>query len=649
MKTLFSVLSTFLLSFSVFAQSTQPTVTINTTGNRNKQVIIDGKNYSITNLTANDDQDIVITDLSIGQHSLDVVRSNINSNRTTSTKTTFTVRDGYDLAITIGASGAVSSAEKRIARWGNNNNNNNQLSTNAYNKLYSQVIAKTTATSRATLLETEWGNLNKKMTAQQASKLIQLVNSESLRLKLAKLAYADVSDQQNFSLVTNLLSSTYSRNELKTYIASLDTEVVDETGNVAGNNQPLTDAQFQQLYEEVNSETSTSRVYYLNNYFAREDNFYTSAQAKQLLELVPVESDRLTVAKNAYRGISDRENYGVVYQTLSNPYNRSQLVTYINTYDNEHPKSGITTANFDKLYQSVYNQTNSTNRYNAINTAFTSGGNYFTVAQAKKMITLVNSETSRLQLTKNAYKVLVDRTNYTQFNDLLSSTASRNDLTTYVNNYNNLYVGNGVAMSETDYNKLYKNVSASWNGSARFNLEADAFRNTNNYFTTYQVKQLLSLITSENDKLTLAKNSYDNIVDVNNFTELYSLFTTNGKNDLANFVTNTQNGTTTAVKIPMSESEFNTQYRKVQMTFGLGAKYSSLVTIFNTETNNFTVAQAKQLIGLVSSESNRLELAKSSYNNITDPANFPQIYELLSSQTSRNELMTYVGAAAYNN
>src|SRR5204863_394823 len=166
----------------------------------------------------------------------------------------------------------------------------------------------------------------------------------------------------------------------------------------------------------------------------------------------------------------------------------------------------MTTAKFDRLYQSVSNTYSSTSRYNTINAAFTTTGNYFTAAQAKKLISLVSGEANRLLLTKAAYRVLVDRSNYQQFNDLLNTTASRNDLKT--------------------------------------------------------------------------------------------------------FAANMQNGTTTTAKIAMPESTFRDMYTQVELTFGFGAKYSRLTQIFNTETNYFTVAQAKQLIQLVSSEKNRLELAK---------------------------------------
>lgn len=542
MKKLFTAFTLLLTGLAALAQTS--TVRINTTGNRNKQVIVDGKTYTINNVTARDSQAVVIADLAAGQHTLELVRTNTN-NRNTSTKSSFNLRDGYDLTLTVSANGSISTAETRIARRGNNNDRG-QLTTAAYNRLYNQTKAKSTSATRAAYLEAEWNNSDKQLSAQQASQLIQLVSSESLRLKLAKQVYPSVSDPQNFYRVSNLLSSSINRTELSNYIASLPDN--DEEGNVAGGNAetPFTDAAFRSVYNEVVAEpTAYERLYYLNNFFSRDFNHYTAAQAKQLIELVTADQDRLSVAKNAYRGVTDKENYNEVSALLSTTTSRTDLANYIRTYDTNNPwRTALSTTDFDKLYQSIYYQNSASGRYNAINKAFTTAGNYFTVAQAKKLIPLVTDEANRLLLSKAAYKVLTDRTNYQRFNEFLSTTASRNEFSNYVNNYE---------------------------------------------------------------------------------------------------------GTAVVVKTAMADADFSKLYRGVQLTFGIGAKYSTLTDIFNKDTNYFTVAQAKQLIQLVSAESNRLELAKSSYDNITDQANFSQLYDLFSSQSNRNALMNYVASNAYNN
>jgi hypothetical protein len=50
----------------------------------------------------------------------------------------------------------------------------------------------------------------------------------------------------------------------------------------------------------------------------------------------------------------------------------------------------------------------------------------------------------------------------------------------------------------------------------------------------------------------------------------------------------------------------------------------------------------------VSDEDNRLQLAKSSYDNIVDPENFSRLYDVFASQSKRNELAEYVRAYSYN-
>ncbi len=648
MKTLFFLLGSFFIGSLAFSQiQSNGTVTLNVKGIRTSKVAVDNRYYDISNTTVNEEETVVINSLANGQHSLEIVRRN-QYNRTISSTSTFTLREGYDLIININATGGISSTEKRSINQ--EVGNAIPISSTVYNKLYAATKKKTSSVLRTTFLENEFTNTNKRFTSKQASGLIQLVNSESMRFKLAKLSYTSITDKENFSLVAGLLNSTANKNELNDYIASLPDYNEDDDDDEANTFTPITDAKFRIILNEVNVESSMSdKNYYLINFFSKEFNYYTSSQARQLIQLINSESERFILAKTAYRGITDRENYNLVYQLLNSTSNRSELTAYIKSYDNANIGIAMSAVVFNKLYQSVYSQNSATSRYNAINTAFTTQGNYFTVAQAKQMIQLVNVESSRLQLSKTVYQVLVDRANYAQLNELLS-TASRNELYAYVNNYDNsIGFGDKTPMNDAAYNQLYKSISDSWSSSSRVNLTASAFNNYSNYFTTYQVRNLLLLINTENDRLLLAKNSYDNVTDPNNFSQLYDLFSsTNSKNELANYVAGVQNGTGITVKTPMTEAEFNSIYRSLQFTFGIGAKMSALTGIFNTETNYFTVAQAKQLLQMVSAENNRLELSKLSYNNITDPTNFSQVYDIFSAQASKDELAAYVATNAYS-
>jgi hypothetical protein len=172
------------------------------------------------------------------------------------------------------------------------------------------------------------------------------------------------------------------------------------------------------------------------------------------------------------------------------------------------------------------------------------------------------SESDRLDLAKASYATVTDPENFSQIDLLLNSQASRNELDSYVNNYNNNYNNNN---NDRNYNDRYDR------------------RNGNGYNRRMQ----------------------------------------------------------------MSDAEFNNIYDNVRNQFGIGVKMSALVDIFNNQNYFFTSLQARQLIQLVSDEDNRLELAKSSYDNIVDPENFSQLNDLFSSQSRRNELAEYARTHSY--
>src|SRR5436190_20872161 len=111
MKNLLISLALLIAASPVFTQ-TLSTVTINATGNRHKQIIVDNNSYTIDNTTTTDVKEIVINDVTPGLHTLELTRSNSNSYRKP-TKTSFTVRSGYELTINIASNGSISTSETR--------------------------------------------------------------------------------------------------------------------------------------------------------------------------------------------------------------------------------------------------------------------------------------------------------------------------------------------------------------------------------------------------------------------------------------------------------------------------------------------------------------------------------------------------------
>jgi hypothetical protein len=265
------------------------------------------------------------------------------------------------------------------------------------------------------------------------------------------------------------------------------------------------------------------------------------------------------------------------------------------------------------------------------------------------LILLVNSEADRLNLAKLSYRGITDPAYFTQIQDVLSSQSNRNELITYVNMFNGGTDGTTthIAMSVADYNALYNSVASRFGLGAKMTSLVDIFANASYYFTTDQAERLIRLVSSETNRLQLAKSSYSHITDPANFKQLYDVLgMQSSRNELDAYVKNYDGNTdtNTPYRAPMADADYNSLYNSIRNTWGFGAKFSALTDVFANTNNYFTVAQAENLIRLVSSETNRLQLAKQSYSHITDPANFSDLYDMFGSQSSVNELKAYVNS-----
>lgn len=541
MKTISLFLVSCVMATAVISQ-TVSTVTINVRGNNNESIIIDGKEYVVNNdYNTNTNTPIVVSNLQAGQHTLQIKRTN----EVNPSSTVFTIRNGYDLQITITANGSVQSKE---IKWRTDNT-----------------------------------------TAEFAT--------------------------------------------------------------------PMSAADFNTLYNDVRSQwRNANKVTLLSDAFANTSNYFTTAQAKQLIQLVNNQSNRFTLAKAAYRSITDPVNFTQMYNVLNSQSYRDQLAAYVSTYNAGSSSTAMTNAAFNSLYKTAKRQSTVNSRVSYIYNAFINTNNFFTVSQARQLVQLVPDETNRLYLAKISYRSIIDRNNFSQMSALLTSQTSRNELNTFVNSYDDSNpVYTRIAMKDDDYNVLYRDIQNRFGLGAKMEALQTVFANESYYFTVAQARQLIQLVSSESNRVELAKASYDNIVDQVNFNQLYDvLSSTASRNELEAYVRDYQNTTPGAAtpvytnRTAMSSTSFNTLYNNVKNTWGFGAKMSELTEIFDNESYYFTVAQAKQLIQLVSSESNRLQLAKSAYGNITDPQNFNLMFEVLTSQSSKNELSTFVNTYSYN-
>ena len=262
----------------------------------------------------------------------------------------------------------------------------------------------------------------------------------------------------------------------------------------------------------------------------------------------------------------------------------------------------------------------------------------------------MTSESDRLDLAKISYRSIVDSSNFTLLYDLFKLQANKNDLNDFLRskgwNIGNDQTGIKTPMADTKFNQLLQNVRNKFSQALKGETESEAFNNPTNYFTTSQIRQLLLLMTSESDRLDLAKLSYRSIVDTSNFTLLYDLFKLQAnRNDLDSFLRTKGwniSKDQTIIKTPMTDEDFAQLVANVRGNLIQFLKVNYLRDVFNSTTNYFSTNQMRQLLLLINAENNRLELAKLSYRTITDPLNFLQLNNLLDSQGSRDDLISYV-------
>ncbi len=419
---------------------------------------------------------------------------------------------------------------------------------------------------------------------------------------------------------------------------------------------PMSDADFTILYNSIRSQwRSANKMKLASDAFANTSYYFTTAQARTLIQQINNQGDRFTLAKASYRSITDPTNFTMLYDLFNSQSYRDQLAAYVSSYSAGSSSTAMSSAAFNTIYRTARRQTTTNSQVSYIYNNFTNTNNYFTVSQAKQLVQLVPDETNRLYLAKISFRSIIDKNNFSQMHTLLNTQGSRNELDRFVTTYddsNPVYAR--VAMKDADYNVLYRDVQNRFGVGAKMSALVNIFANESYYFTVAQARELIQLVSSESNRLELAKSSYGNIVDQANFNQIYAvLSSTASRNELETFVRGYQTtpGPTSPVyntRTPMSNSSYTTLYNEVRNTWGLGAKMSKLSEIFENESYYFTVAQAKQLIELVSSESNRLQLAKSAYGNITDTQNFNLMYDVLTSQTSKNELSSYVNTYSYN-
>jgi hypothetical protein len=328
-----------------------------------------------------------------------------------------------------------------------------------------------------------------------------------------------------------------------------------------------------------------------------------------------------------------REGYSTIISIRNGraTFTEKKLATSNDAYQN----------NYGDLLSRVRSYSSQSDRATALREAFSSPNNYFTSAQVRQLLSLVYTESVRLELAKAAYPGVTDPANYTQVNDVLTLQASRDELYNFTHSSGSTTIR--TPMSDYAFTQLLQSANAHPSSWDKVREIREAISKTTNYFTVSQLRQLMLVAPSESDRLDIAKMAYKNIIDPLNYSQVLDVINSqSGRDELANYIRQNGGTITYTSRTPMSDAAFNQVYQKAANHFLSWDKTRDVKAAVNNTSNYFTTAQIRQLAMLLTNEDDRLEVAKTGYKNVTDAANYRQLYDMFTTQSYRDDLNTYI-------
>ena len=447
MKNLASIFLAFLIYVPVV---TAQKVTIRFEGLANADnnpaqnyiVDLDGRKYysSDGELTSNSAaKQIAISDLSTGSHKITVYGTDNNSSSTSSNplySNSFQLRSGYDMVIAIRRNGQVSFSEKKVKQT-STVVSKPPMTDAEFEKQLKTVNSKWSQTSKYTAIKSAFSNKSYYFTTDQVGQMLLLITSEPKRLELAKLSHPRVTDPENFADVSDLFKTQPNKDNIDKFIQSKNPDKVTTAG-INSARPPISTQQFNQLQRKIKNQYQESgKIAVFQDALTVGNSYYTTAQLKQLLLLIPTETERLALAKQSYARVSDESNFASLNTIFNAQANRDDFNNYVK-YGGTVSTTPITNrpamsdGDFTKLQLKARLHFRQSSTVNEIKEALNNTNNYFSVDQIRSLLSLVSTESDRLMLAKIAYGKSVDPGNFTQLYDLFDLQASITELNNYI-------------------------------------------------------------------------------------------------------------------------------------------------------------------------------------------------------------------------
>ncbi|MCX6271989.1 MAG: DUF4476 domain-containing protein [Bacteroidetes bacterium] len=294
---------------------------------------------------------------------------------------------------------------------------------------------------------------------------------------------------------------------------------------------------------------------------------------------------------------------------------------------------------------------------------------YLSSSQVKELADLFINDYNRLDFVQTAYGHITDKENFYEVYDAFAYLSNAMRLYDFVHSvqqpppppplvvvtepqfpalnypdYNN-YMGPSSChppLAENDFIVIIKEVFNQNSEAARLLIAGQVVQS--NCLSTAQVMKTASLLSLENNRLSLVKTAFGHTYDVGNYTSLTQLFThLPYRNSLMEFIN--ENATPPPPPPPPPCSVNHEELTQVLESINKQSFNSTKVTVAKQiiiAKKCFKTSQIKEILKLFSFEDSKLEMAKFAYDFCTDKQNYFSVNDVFSYSSSVEELAKFV-------
>jgi hypothetical protein len=319
-----------------------------------------------------------------------------------------------------------------------------------------------------------------------------------------------------------------------------------------GRGNMISNFAFQQLIANLNSKTDDAQKLEMAKKIVNE-NKLSSEQIKKIAETFGNDNSRLEFAETAYNNTTDKENFYEVYNAFSYFSSVFRLHDYVTqlrggtnivndvpdlkvmSFPNyDYPdfrkyfgKIGCTNVisdqDFTSLAEKVFNETSEDKKLALANNI--SYSNCLQTAQAMKIASLLQNESSRLDFLKKARTKVFDPDNYKFAGQVFTSDNYSKEFSSFVGSSVSTNVSNNppCEVNQKDFADVKNQIIKQSFNNTKINVAKENIR-SRKCFKTSQIIEVLALFSYEDSKMDIAKFAYDYVTDKENYVKVADSF-----------------------------------------------------------------------------------------------------------------------------